>query len=878
MLNFLLRNVARFLLWLRYRVVTHGLEEVARRGTRGILFLPNHPALIDPIILMTVLNKRFAARAVADQDQVDRPVVRWAARQVGVLPFPSLARHGPGARAEVERAIARVVECVGRGDSFVFYPAGHVYRTWLEDLRGNSGVETILRQAPDVRIVLVRTSGLWGSAFSWAKGRPPSVAQALKQGAIGLLLSAIFFAPRRRVAIEFHEADDVPATAGRDELNRYLEAFYNEQAHHNTYVPYSIWERGGAVELPEAERPRMAGDARAVPQATREIVASHLRELTGKERIADDEHLARDLGLDSLARTELLAWLEEEFGFPQGDADALQTVGDVLLAACGEAVASEFVSLRRVSPKWLADARDNAPLPPLEDDTVTAAFLRLAGRSPGKVIVADQIRGEKTYRDLVLAVLLLKPAIEKCAGERVGIMLPASVAADAVYLATLFAGKTPVMINWTVGRRNLGHCLELAGVRHILTAEALLRRLEAQGNSLADFRDRFVLLEEVTRSLPLLTKLAAVVRSHVSWASLRDVRPPETAVILFTSGSETLPKAVPLSHRNMLENLRRVLELVTLRENDRMIGFLPPFHAFGITVTVLGPLCVGFRTIYHPDPTDGAVLGRLIEAYRATILLGTPTFLSGILRASTREQLASLRLAVTGAEKCPERVYDTLAERCPGAKVLEGYGVTECSPIVAVNTEADPRRGTIGRLLPGFKRLLLHAETGRRVEPPGTGILHVRGPCVFAGYLGYEGAPPFVEIDGEPWYCTGDIVSEDADGVLTFQGRVKRFIKLGGEMISLPAIEAVLLDRYASDEDKGPVVAVEATQDESHPEAVLFTTRDLDRETANRQLREAGLSPLHNIRRVVRVDEIPVLGTGKTDYRALKARLAAEAR
>jgi long-chain-fatty-acid--[acyl-carrier-protein] ligase len=873
MIQFLLRNLSRFLLWLRYRVRVRGLDEVARRGARGIVFLPNHPALIDPIILMTLLNKRFAPRAVADQDQIDRPFIRWFAKVAGVLPLPSIARYGPGARPEIERTLAKAVEGVRRGENLLFYPAGHAQHSRLEDLRGNSGAEMILRGAPEARIVLVRTRGLWGSSFSWASGRPPDVGRALKKGAARLLLSAIFFGPRREVTIEFFEPTDFPRTAAREDVNRYLESCYNQEPQPNTYVPYTIWERGGVAELPEPEGPRLAGEVGAVPPATREIVLRHLRELTGRDHFGDQEHLARDLGLDSLARTELLAWLEAEFGFPQGDADAVRTVGDVLLAACGETAASEFMPLNPVPPRWFADSRTNPALAPPAGETITQAFLHQARRAPRKAIIADQLRGARTYRDIVLGVLLLKPHIERLEGTRVGIMLPASVAADVVYLATLFAGKTPVMVNWTLGPRNVVHSLDSVGARHVLTVEALPKRLESQGNDLSALGDRFLFLEHVLGKVSFAAKLAAWLRSRLCWSSLETAEVPPTAAVLFTSGSETLPKAVPLSHQNMLGNLRDVLHHVTPCENDRVLGFLPPFHSYGLTVTVLGPLCAGLRTVYHPNPNEGAALARLIEAYKATILISTPTFLKGILRTATRRQLATLRLAVTGAEKCPEGVYDALSERCPQAAVLEGYGVTECSPIISVNEERAPKRGTIGKLLPSFERLLVDPETGRPVQPPGTGALLVRGPCVFAGYLPPDVPSPFIELYGKAWYRTGDVVSEDESGVLTFRGRITRFIKLGGEMISLAAIEAVLWQRYTTEEDKGPVIAVEATPDDAHPEILLYTTKDLDRQTVNAQIREAGLSALHNVRRVIKVPEIPVLGTGKTDYRALRARL-----
>ncbi|HPD17550.1 MAG TPA: AMP-binding protein [Planctomycetota bacterium] len=876
MVQFILRCLARFLLWLRYRVEVRGLREVGERGTRGIAFLPNHPALIDPILLMTVLHKRFRPRALADQDQVDRFFIRWVARRVGVLTVPSVAKHGPGMRAAVEQALGEAIAALRRGENLLLYPAGHAQRTWREDLRGNSGVERLLREAPEARLVLVRTTGLWGSSFSWASGHAPSVRDAVRRGAVSLLLSGLFFAPRRRVTIELAEPADLPRGAPREALNAYLETFYNATAKHNTYVPYTPWSRGGVRELPEPEPPPSVAGPLAVPASTRAAVMAALARLAGRDSASEEQHLAADLGLDSLARADILAWLEAEFGLPQGDADALATVRDVLLAACGQAASSEMVELRPIRAAWFRRLPHDPPPRVPRSQTITGAFLEQARATPGRAIVADQTSGVKTYRDIALAVLLLRSDLQSLPGDRLGIMMPASVAATVAYLATLFAGKTPVMVNWTLGPRNLAQALDLAGVRTILTLTPLVQRLEAAGHDFASVRGRFVFLDEIARRAGRGRKLWALLKSRLPWASLDAVKPSDTAAILFTSGSEALPKAVPLSHQNVLRNLASVLQIVPLTQNDKLMGFLPPFHAFGITVTMLAPLCYGLPTVYHPNPTEGAALARVIGAYGATVLIGTPTFLNGILRAATRASLASVRLAVTGAEKCPDQVYDAFAALCPNAVLLEGYGVTECSPIVTVTDPASPRRGAIGRLLPAFERLLTHPETGDVLSPPATGLLLVRGPCVFNGYLNYDGPSPFVEAQGRTWYRTGDIVSEDAAGVFTFCGRLKRFVKRGGEMISLPAIEAVIAERCVPQGDQGPLIAVEATPHETNPELVLFTAVDADREAVNAALRAAGLSALHTIRRVIRVPQIPLLGTGKTDYRALKALLASE--
>jgi long-chain-fatty-acid--[acyl-carrier-protein] ligase len=224
-------------------------------------------------------------------------------------------------------------------------------------------------------------------------------------------------------------------------------------------------------------------------------------------------------------------------------------------------------------------------------------------------------------------------------------------------------------------------------------------------------------------------------------------------------------------------------------------------------------------------------------------------------------------------------VYDAVEKACPQLRVLEGYGVTECSPIVSCNPPERPRRGTIGEPFPSVEHAIVDPESGEPARPGERGMLLVRGPSVFGGYLRHDGPSPFVCHAGEQWYRTGDLVSEDADGVLTFCGRLRRFVKIAGEMIPLPAVEAALeAGLQPSGSADGPCLAVEATADLEHPELVLFTTLDVDRESANRLLREAGLSPLHNVRRVVRLDALPVLGTGKTDYIALKALLAENTR
>lgn len=866
----------RRILALRYRVRVTGAQAVAARGTAGILFLPNHPALIDPVILLSHLHKAFAPGALADRDQIDRFMIRRMARWFNIQAMPDLAKYGGASAAAVQQVMQQCADRLAQGANLLLYPSGHIYHSRYENLRGNSGVETILRLCPQVRIVMVRTRGMWGSRFSMAGGAVPDLGAVVKKGIGQLLASGVFFLPRRDVTIELCEADEFPRYAGRNEINQYLEDFYNADAPPNWNVPSSIWDAAPAGPRDEPAAPASTIADITVPEETRRRVNELLTRLTGIEKFSPQDQLARDLGLDSLARAEVLTWLQAEFGFGQTDTDSLQTVGDVLAAACGLAVVTRPVQVRPASQRWLK-ARPTSRSEGPQAKTITQAFLDQAARHPGQLVLADQLSGEKTYRDLVTAILALQPILRAWPGQHVGIMLPASVAASIAYLAVLFAGKTPVMVNWTAGLRNILHSLDSIGVARIVTSRLMAAKLAARGVDLSGLSDRLTNLEDMAAGLSPLAKLRAYLAGRLNWSLLRNasaqLSPKATAVILFTSGSEALPKAVPLTHDNLMTNVRDIAQAVTLRADDCLLGILPPFHAFGLTVGIAVPLLMGLRAVYHGDPTEGYVLGRLIQNYRVSVLASTPTFLSGIMRASTGPQLASLRLAVTGAERCPPQTRQRLAELCPSAIILEGYGITECSPIVSVGGDEGQQAGTIGRPLPSVQCAIVDIDVQRLVEPGQTGLLLVRGPSIFGGYLGDAAlsANAFVEFQGQQWYRTGDLISQDDRGVLTFHGRLKRFVKIAGEMVSLVAIEAALEEKYPPG-DEGPVVAVAqktvAGQDAS--ELVLFGTMDIDRAEANRQIRQAGLSGLHNISRVIKLDKLPLLGTGKTDYRALQ--------
>jgi len=301
-----------------------------------------------------------------------------------------------------------------------------------------------------------------------------------------------------------------------------------------------------------------------------------------------------------------------------------------------------------------------------------------------------------------------------------------------------------------------------------------------------------------------------------------------------------------------------------------LLCFLPAFHSFGMTVTTLLPLLTAVRVVHHPDPTDAVNLVHKITAYGVTVLVGTPTFVHYILERSARGNLDGLRLIVVGAEKCPPALVERCRELAPNAKVVEGYGITECSPVVSVDLPSAPKPGSIGKPLPGVAVRVVDLDTGKPLPVQQMGMLQVSGPTVFPGYLGPDAPSPFVEDEGKRWYVTGDLGEFDPDGYLWFRGRLKRFLKAGGEMISLPALEEPFTRLYPPTKE-GPRVAVEGVERDEGRRIVLFTTESFDLREANALLLKEGFHGVMRLDEVRRIDAVPVLGTGKTDYKQLRA-------
>jgi len=352
------------------------------------------------------------------------------------------------------------------------------------------------------------------------------------------------------------------------------------------------------------------------------------------------------------------------------------------------------------------------------------------------------------------------------------------------------------------------------------------------------------------------------------------------AALLFTSGSAGEPKGVVLTHRNLLANCAQVSSLSILPRTCTMLGCLPLFHSFGFTVTLWYPLLRGCRLVTVPSPLDTRRIIDAINGEQVSVLVGAPSFLRPILKKASSAELRSLELVVAGAEKLPEDLYqDFLAAF--HLEILQGYGLTETSPVTSVNQPHPPvttatagpqvgkKAGTVGRLLPGMTARIVDPETGRELPPAATGIVCLRGANLFPGYLGNRAASDAVWRDG--WFVTGDLGHFDADGFLTIEGRLSRFSKIGGEMVPHGGVEQKLAEVLRLDPGDGPLVAVVAVPDPAKGEAlVLLTTLDLDATRVRDALAAAGLPNLWIPKTVCRVEKIPLLGAGKVDLRACR--------
>ncbi len=508
-------------------------------------------------------------------------------------------------------------------------------------------------------------------------------------------------------------------------------------------------------------------------------------------------------------------------------------------------------------------------------------FVKTARRYPFRFAMGDQRAPKVTFASaLTKAIFLarrLRPLWEK--QEMVGILLPPSVAGALVNFAALLMGKVPINLNYTTSDTTLESCIRQCGITTVVTSQLFLERVKLR------IPCTTLKLEEVAANPGIPEKLAALLAAWcLPVAGLerflgreKKGQPDDLATVIFSSGSTGDPKGAMLSHRNIASNVNQCRQWFDFEPNDRFLGILPFFHSFGFTGTLMLAATSGIGVVYHPNPRDAKVIGELVRSKKITFVISTPTFLQMYYRTCEPEDFRSVRVVLTGAEKLPDRLAATFHEKF-GTRPIEGYGCTECAPVVAANRpdiakdgtrRKGTRYGSVGRPIPGMAVKVVDPDTMTPLGPGQPGLLLVKGPNVMEGYLNNPEKTAEVLIDG--WYVTGDIVSVDEDGFLHITDRLSRFSKIGGEMVPHIKVEEKLHELAGLSEQTFVVAGVPDPK-KGERLVVLHTLQEEPLKNLLARLNELDLPNLWTPRgnQFFRIESLPLLGSGKLDLREIK--------
>lgn len=527
---------------------------------------------------------------------------------------------------------------------------------------------------------------------------------------------------------------------------------------------------------------------------------------------------------------------------------------------------------------------------------ITRQFIRMCKARKREAKVADSLGADMTGGTALMRALILRRLLHRhvvAPDERfVGVLLTPCVPAFVTNMALALDKRVSVNLNYTVTPEVMNQCIELAGIKHVLTSRKFIEKMpdfagiNAQLVYLEDFR------EDPKKGPTLIDKASGWIGANLCPAGMLEaslglgsIKPDDVLTVIFTSGSTGTPKGVMLTYANIGHNVEAIDQVIHLRHSDVLIGILPFFHSFGYTVTLWGVAALDIKGAYHVSPLDAKQIGKLTHKHKGTLLLATPTFLRTYLRRCDKEEFATLDVVVAGAEKLPLDLMESFEQKF-GIRPVEGYGTTELSPLVSVNIppsrsidnfQKDRKEGSVGRPMPGVTAKVTNLDSGAECKADEPGMLWIKGPNVMKGYLHRDDLTGQVIKDG--WYQTGDIAFIDAEGFIHITGRESRFSKIGGEMVPHIQIEELLCKSLGGSEEAAPELAVTAVPDAKKGERLIVLHTKLNRsvDELRKALSAAGLPNLFipSADSFIEVEAIPILGTGKLDLRALK-KLAEE--
>lgn len=872
-----LTTLLRFLLSLRYRISIEGTEVLRDKKTR--LILPNHQAIVDPQILFSQIYRFTPVVPVVTASYFNIPVLKSVFKWIGAVPVNDLTA-GSRDQDVLKSISSHVTSALEQGKTVLLYPSGQITGQGYEKIFNKQSAWAVVHELPEgTRVIGVRITGLWGSMWSRAwNGKSPSFIKTLLKGAFYIMANGIFFLPRRKVTITL--IDITTEALGKSKttkvsFNNFLEGFYNVGGEEPVlYLKHYFYRKKSTRTLPSRIEGSVADQQKTLSfneddipddvfQTIQNII---LKEINDPKDIQLQSNLNLDLNIDSLGLVVIITAIEQEFKrTARVEINNIKTVADLCFVAMNRKLDDEEL-------KPCTFETFNLPFETIsirENSTIPREFVKTFSKNTNTPFAYDKMLGTTTRRQFLLKAMVVSRILNnEVEGRYVGIMLPALQSSALLVAATYLCGKIPVMLNWTVGPKVMDHCIENVNLKQIITAKVFYDKIADQLPE--NVKQKCVFFEEKVREISIITKLSGILRYFVSYVP--HTKADDTAVILFTSGSESLPKAVPLTHKNILSNLHGSFTTVVLNNDYICLSFLPPFHSFGFTILTIFPIVTANRIVYTPDPTDSREVLKMLLHTKANLLLGTPTFLKMLLSVASGIDLKHVKMAISGAESLHPSVIETFRQKTGGnALLLEGYGITECSPVLTINPLYLQKEKSVGVFVKGVSYLITDINTNDVLPSHKEGMIMVRGNNIFAGYTDPKIEQPFGTIQGNVYYRTGDLGYVDDDGYLFITGRLKRFIKIAGEMISLPAIENTLLQKYG--EADATVLAVEGNDQLDPPQIVLFSTIAVDLSEANAYLKKSGFSNLVKLHQLIEVEAIPLLGTGKTDYKILKSKI-----
>jgi len=869
----------------RYRVNITWLELLDRKWSN--LILPSHVALMDPLIIFAFLWENGKLSPVITEDYYKVPVFKQLLDSVWAIPIPDLAKDDR--KLDTSVIVKNVVDALENGCNILLYPQWALARQGFQSIVGKKTAFLITQEAPkDTKILTVNIRWLWWSrssrAWTW---KAPNLALFFLKWLRFLLWNLFFFVPKRKVEIEIKDSTALLHKVEKewlDAFNQELEKIYNAKWEEKlNYMTGLCWynttknhKEPSVIQWSIKDLKRTSFNWKTdIPSDILDKITSIVKKIKPEFtwKISLDTNLILDCFFDSLDMAELKSTVQSAFSNASNPPLLdLKTVWDVAMMAIWQSTTIEEMKpcerkysgdgkLIYAHIKWLIN----------KNSTILSLMKESLKNHKSDGFCYDSIFGVQSRNDFLVKAYLIADLLKKMPWERIAIMLPSLSATSLLVVWCYLAKKIPVMLNWTQSEEAFAHCIKSQNVKVILTAKSFFQKVQTPW--LQKYKMTF--FEDVLKDISLVQKLTAVCKA-MRFKIPTDIS--KIAVVLFTSWSESLPKTVELTHENVLNDLLWAAGIVWIRVNDVEICYLPPFHSFGFALWIVMPLISWARIVFTPDPNDSKTIADLVGHTKSTFLCSTPTFLNWIVQIAKDDQLKSLRIAIVWAEKCPKDLFLRFSKKSPNATIIEWYGITECSPVIAVNPFkkwVEIKRWTVWLPILGQIVKILDLDTHKEQPAKKEWMIYVSGLNVFWWYVDKKLESPFEEFDGKKWYKTWDLWFLDKDGYLTISWRLKRFVKIAWEMISLPAIETVLSRKWKHS-DWTECLAIESEENDWNVKLTLFTTEKLWTSEVNEYLHSEWVTNLVSIDSIIQLKEIPMLGTWKVDHVQLRKILTWE--